>query len=153
MGHLEHISGPQDLRGLDERALTELASEIRDELIRTCSPRGGHLGPNLGVVELTMAIHRVFESPRDRVIFDTGHQAYVHKILTGRAAGFDRLRQEDGLSGYPSRSESEHDIDAVADEFHMVTGVREHNGQVWFGSLHEPALAVLGPITAGDPTN
>ena len=85
MGHLEHISGPQDLRGLDDRALDELASEIRDELIRTCAPRGGHLGPNLGVVELTMAIHRVFESPRDRVVFDTGHQAYVHKMLTGRA--------------------------------------------------------------------
>src|SRR5690242_143025 len=83
MGRLEHISGPQDLQGLDDRALTELASEIRDELIRTCAPRGGHLGPNLGVVELTMAIHRVFESPRDRVVFDTGHQAYVHKMLTG----------------------------------------------------------------------
>ena len=93
MGHLEHISGPQDLRGLDDRALAELASEIRDELIRTCSPRGGHLGPNLGVVELTMAIHRVFESPRDRVIFDTGHQAYVHKMLTGRATRFDTLRR------------------------------------------------------------
>ena len=110
MGHLEHISGPQDLRGLDDRALAELGSEIRDELIRTCSPRGGHLGPNLGVVELTIAIHRVFESPRDRVIFDTGHQAYVHKMLTGRAAKFDTLRSEGGLSGYPSQSESDHDI-------------------------------------------
>ncbi len=110
MGHLEHISGPQDLRGLDDRALAELASEIRDELIRTCSPRGGHLGPNLGVVELTMAIHRVFESPRDRVVFDTGHQAYVHKMLTGRANSFDTLRTEGGLSGYPSQAESDHDI-------------------------------------------
>src|SRR6476646_3533491 len=110
VGHLEHISGPQDLRDLDDRALTELASEIRDELIRTCAPRGGHLGPNLGVVELTMAIHRVFDSPRDRIVFDTGHQAYVHKMLTGRARDFARLRQEGGLSGYPSQAESPHDI-------------------------------------------
>src|SRR6478609_2925609 len=110
MGRLEHISGPQDLRDLDDRALTELASEIRDELIRTCAPRGGHLGPNLGVVELTVAIHRVFESPRDRVVFDTGHQAYVHKMLTGRAGRFDTLRTEGGLSGYPSQAESEHDV-------------------------------------------
>jgi 1-deoxy-D-xylulose-5-phosphate synthase len=110
MGHLERITGPQDLHRLDDRELTELASEIRDELIRTCSPRGGHLGPNLGVVELTMAIHRVFDSPRDRVVFDTGHQAYVHKMLTGRASRFDSLRSEGGLSGYPSRSESEHDL-------------------------------------------
>src|SRR4029453_16069239 len=110
MGHLEHLTGPQTLRALDDHALTELASEIRDELIRTCSPRGGHLGPTLGVVELTMAIHRVFDSPRDRVVFDTGHQAYVHKMLTGRATRFDTLRSEGGLSGYPSQAESDHDI-------------------------------------------
>src|SRR6476619_6926581 len=110
MGVLESISTPGDLRGLDDRELAELASEIRDELIRTCAPRGGHLGPNLGVVELTMAIHRVFESPRDRVVFDTGHQAYVHKLLTGRHTEFDKLRQEGGLSGYPTQAESPHDI-------------------------------------------
>ncbi|MFL6106724.1 MAG: 1-deoxy-D-xylulose-5-phosphate synthase N-terminal domain-containing protein, partial [Marmoricola sp.] len=110
MGHLESITGPQDLRRLDDRQLTELAAEIRDELVRTCAPRGGHLGPNLGVVELTLAIHRVFESPRDKVVFDTGHQAYVHKMLTGRATQFDSLRTEGGLSGYPSRTESDHDI-------------------------------------------
>src|ERR1700742_1378490 len=104
MGRLEHISGPQDLRDLDDRALTELASEIRDELIRTCAPRGGHLGPNLGVVELTLAIHRVFDSPRDRVVWDTGHQSYVHKLVTGRH-DFSRLRSRGGLSGYPSRAE------------------------------------------------
>src|SRR6195952_3395588 len=110
MAHLDGITGPADLRALDDRQLDELASEIRDELIRTCAPRGGHLGPNLGVVELTLAIHRVFESPRDRVVFDTGHQAYVHKMLTGRAAAFDTLRTEGGLSGYPSRRESDHDL-------------------------------------------
>ncbi|HEY6933888.1 MAG TPA: 1-deoxy-D-xylulose-5-phosphate synthase [Marmoricola sp.] len=110
MGHLEHIAGPQSLRELDDRALDELATEIRDFLVAKVSRTGGHLGPNLGVVELTLAIHRVFDSPRDRVVFDTGHQAYVHKILTGRASGFDGLRQEGGLSGYPSQAESEHDI-------------------------------------------
>jgi len=110
MGHLESITGPQDLRRLDDRELDELAAEIRDELVRTCAPRGGHLGPNLGVVELTLAIHRVFESPRDKVVFDTGHQAYVHKMLTGRAGQFDSLRTEGGLSGYPSQRESDHDL-------------------------------------------
>ncbi|WP_185995147.1 1-deoxy-D-xylulose-5-phosphate synthase [Nocardioides campestrisoli] len=110
MGHLESISAPRDLRGLDDEQLGELATEIRDFLVATCARTGGHLGPNLGVVELTLAIHRVFDSPHDRVVFDTGHQTYVHKLLTGRAAGFDRLRQEGGVSGYPSRAESEHDI-------------------------------------------
>src|SRR5680860_1126722 len=92
MGYLESIKSPRDLRALDDDQLADLASEIRDFLVSTCSTNGGHLGPNLGVVELTLAIHRVFDSPIDRVVFDTGHQAYVHKILTGRAAGFDRLK-------------------------------------------------------------
>jgi 1-deoxy-D-xylulose-5-phosphate synthase len=110
LGYLEQIAGPQDLRDLDDRQLDELATEIRDFLVAKVSRTGGHLGPNLGVVELTLALHRVFDSPRDRIVFDTGHQAYVHKIVTGRAAGFDLLRQEGGLSGYPSRTESDHDI-------------------------------------------
>ena len=88
MGLLESIATPEDLNGLSEDQLDTLATEIRDFLVETCSRTGGHLGPNLGVVELTMAIHRVFDSPRDRVVFDTGHQAYVHKLLTGRKAGF-----------------------------------------------------------------
>src|SRR4051812_10944260 len=110
MGLLDSISSPRDLRDLNDAQLDTLASEIRDFLVRTCARTGGHLGPNLGVVELTMAVHRVFDSPRDRVMFDTGHQAYVHKLLTGRKAGFGKLRQEGGLSGYPSQAESEHDI-------------------------------------------
>ena len=110
MGYLESITGPRDLRDLDDAQLDELATEIRDFLVVKVSRTGGHLGPNLGVVELTMALHRVFDSPSDRVVFDTGHQAYVHKILTGRAARFDTLRQEGGLSGYPSRAESDHDV-------------------------------------------
>jgi len=110
MSLLESIAGPRDLRGLSEDQLALLASEIRDALVESCSTGGGHLGPNLGVVELTLAIHRVFDSPHDRVVFDTGHQAYVHKMLTGRAGEFDRLRKEGGLSGYPSQAESDHDI-------------------------------------------
>jgi len=110
MGVLDTISGPRDLRRLSDDHLETLATEIRDRLITACAPAGGHLGPNLGVVELTIAIHRVFDSPRDRVVWDTGHQAYVHKMLTGRTAAFSTLRQRDGLSGYPSRKESEHDL-------------------------------------------
>ena len=110
MALLETITGPRDLRDLSDDQLATLASEIRDLLVRACAPAGGHLGPNLGVVELTLAIHRVFDSPRDRVVWDTGHQAYVHKMVTGRAGEFDRLRVEGGLSGYPSQAESEHDI-------------------------------------------
>jgi len=110
MGLLQSISSPRDLRGLSDDQLSALASEIRDLMVRTCSRTGGHLGPNLGVVELTLAIHRTFDSPRDRVVFDTGHQSYVHKLLTGRAGDFDGLRNEGGLSGYPSQAESEHDI-------------------------------------------
>jgi 1-deoxy-D-xylulose-5-phosphate synthase len=107
---LETIRSPRDLKDLDADKLPQLAAEIRDLLIQGVSRNGGHLGPNLGVVELTIALHRVFDSPSDRILFDTGHQAYVHKLLTGRQAGFDRLRQRGGLSGYPSRAESEHDV-------------------------------------------
>ncbi len=110
MSLLDRITSPRDLRDLSDDELTTLASEIRDLLIRTVATNTGHLGPNLGVVELTLAIHRVFDSPRDRVVFDTGHQAYVHKLVTGRVAEFGTLRREGGMSGYPSQAESEHDI-------------------------------------------
>jgi len=103
---LQSVRSPQDLKRLDMAALTRLAGEIRGFLVEKVSRTGGHLGPNLGAVELTLAIHRVFDSPHDPVIFDTGHQAYVHKIVTGRAEGFDRLRKRGGLSGYPSRAAS-----------------------------------------------
>jgi 1-deoxy-D-xylulose-5-phosphate synthase len=103
------IDGPADLKALDPAQLPELAEEIRDFLVDAVSRTGGHLGPNLGVVELTIALHRVFDSPHDVLLWDTGHQAYVHKLLTGRASDFGRLRQSGGLSGYPSRQESEHD--------------------------------------------
>ncbi len=109
MGVLSRVDTPEDLRRLTVPQLRELAEEIREFLVRKVAVTGGHLGPNLGVVELTIALHRVFDSPADPIIFDTGHQSYVHKILTGRKDGFDRLRKHGGLSGYPSRAESEHD--------------------------------------------
>ncbi|UQU66394.1 1-deoxy-D-xylulose-5-phosphate synthase [Couchioplanes caeruleus] len=109
-GILGTIATPGDLKRLSPEQLTLLAAEIRDFLVAKVSRTGGHLGPNLGVVETTLALHRVFDSPRDRILFDTGHQAYVHKIVTGRQDGFDLLRQRGGLSGYPSRAESEHDL-------------------------------------------
>ena len=110
MNFLPRLKSPSDLSRLSVEELEALSSEIREFLVEKVSRSGGHLGPNLGVVELTIAIHRVFESPHDVVLFDTGHQSYVHKILTGRAPGFERLRQRDGVSGYPNRRESEHDV-------------------------------------------
>ncbi|EFD74375.1 1-deoxy-D-xylulose 5-phosphate synthase dxs1 [Mycobacterium tuberculosis GM 1503] len=106
---LQQIRGPADLQHLSQAQLRELAAEIREFLIHKVAATGGHLGPNLGVVELTLALHRVFDSPHDPIIFDTGHQAYVHKMLTGRSQDFATLRKKGGLSGYPSRAESEHD--------------------------------------------
>ena len=107
---LERINGPEDLRELTQDQLAILAAEIRDVLVETVTRTSGHLGPNLGVVELTIALHRVFDSPKDKLVFDTGHQSYVHKLLTGRFKDFHTLRQPGGLSGYPSQAESEHDL-------------------------------------------
>ncbi|MFM8753065.1 MAG: 1-deoxy-D-xylulose-5-phosphate synthase [Actinomycetota bacterium] len=110
MKFLPRIKSPSDLARLSVSELDELSDEIRSFLIEKVSKTGGHLGPNLGIVELTVAIHRVFESPRDVIVFDTGHQSYVHKILTGRAPGFEKLRQRGGIAGYPNRRESDHDV-------------------------------------------
>ena len=107
---LESIKSPEDLRGLSYEQLDSLSEEIRQFLITKVSKTGGHLGPNLGVVELTLAIHRTFDSPKDVVLFDTGHQSYVHKMITGRVDQFDGLRQRGGIAGYPNRRESEHDV-------------------------------------------
>jgi 1-deoxy-D-xylulose-5-phosphate synthase len=110
MSILETINSPADLRALDQQHLSELAQEVRAFLVEQTSKTGGHLSPNLGVVELTFALHRVFDSPQDAIVWDTGHQAYVHKIVTGRSKDFATLRQAGGLSGYPSRQESAHDL-------------------------------------------
>jgi 1-deoxy-D-xylulose-5-phosphate synthase len=117
---LPTLQGPADLRGLSEAQLAQLASEIRETIIRTVARTGGHLGSSLGVVELTIALHRLLESPRDKIVWDTGHQAYPHKLLTGRLERFDTLRQLNGVGGFPRRTESEHD---VFDGGHAGTGL------------------------------
>ncbi|MEO5744493.1 MAG: 1-deoxy-D-xylulose-5-phosphate synthase N-terminal domain-containing protein, partial [Terracoccus sp.] len=109
MSLLETMTSPARLKALPADQLPQLADEIRSFLVSEVSKTGGHLGPNLGVVELTIALHRVFDSPRDAIVFDTGHQSYVHKLLTGRQ-DFAQLKKRGGLSGYPSRAESRHDI-------------------------------------------
>ncbi len=148
---LESIEGPADLRDLTDAQLTELAAEIRELLITSVAARGGHLGPNLGVVELTLALHRVFESPQDRIIWDTGHQSYVHKMVTGRATSFDQLRTEQGLSGYPSRSESEHDW---VENSHASTSLSYADGLARANELlgsdrHVVAVIGDGALTGG----
>ena len=112
--YLSTIRSPADVKKLSEDELEQLAAEIRDQMIRTVSVCGGHLASNLGVVELTIALHRVFRSPEDKIIWDVGHQCYAHKMLTGREAQFDTLRQPGGISGFTRRYESEHDISAAA---------------------------------------
>src|SRR5215831_9796900 len=148
---LDRIAGPADLRDLSGPELAVLAAEIRDFLVDKVSRTGGHLGPNLGVVELTLALHRVFDSPKDRLLFDTGHQAYVHKIVTGRQQGFDLLRQRGGLSGYPNRAESEHD---VIENSHASTALSYADGMAKAFALrgedrHVVAVVGDGALTGG----
>ncbi|MBN6055252.1 1-deoxy-D-xylulose-5-phosphate synthase [Nonomuraea sp. RK-328] len=142
---LGSVEGPHDVKRLDVEELPRLANEIRDQLVDSCSRFGGHLGPNLGVVELTIALHRVFDSPRDPIIWDTGHQAYVHKLLTGRLAGFGALKQEGGLSGYPSQAESEHDF---VENSHASTALSYADGLgkafKLRGERDRTAVAVIG---------
>src|SRR5688572_14202628 len=151
MSVLDGIRDPHDLRALGSAQLTTLAAEIRHFLVTSVSRTGGHLGPNLGVVELTVALHRVFDSPRDPLLFDTGHQAYVHKILTGRQDGFDLLRQRGGLSGYPSRAESEHDL---IENSHASTALSYADGLAKAYALrgekrHVVAVVGDGALTGG----
>jgi len=150
-GVLPSITGPGDLKRLTTEQLTLLAAEIRDFLVAKVSRTGGHLGPNLGVVETTLALHRVFDSPRDRLLFDTGHQAYVHKIVTGRQDGFDLLRQRGGLTGYPSRQESEHDF---IENSHASTALSYADGMAKAFALrgeerHVVAVVGDGALTGG----
>ena len=144
---LECINGPKDLKKLDQDQLTLLAGEIRDVLIETVNRTSGHLGPNLGVVELTIAVHRVFDSPKDKIVWDTGHQAYVHKLLTGRFARFGTLRQRGGLTGYPSRAESEHDL---VENSHASTSLSYADGLAKAYKLRgEPDRTVVAIIGDG----
>ena len=144
MSLLDSVSGPGDLKRLRPDELPLLAAEIRDVMVDTVSRTGGHLGPSLGVVETTLAIHRVFDSPRDKVVWDTGHQSYVHKLVTGRAGRFDTLRKKDGLSGYPSRAESEHDL---VENSHASTALSYADGLAKAYRLrgeHRHVVAVVG---------
>ncbi|WP_034594171.1 1-deoxy-D-xylulose-5-phosphate synthase [Hamadaea tsunoensis] len=148
---LPGITSPQDLRGLSYEELALLSTEIREFLITKVAKTGGHLGPNLGVVELTLAMHRVFDSPRDRFVFDTGHQSYVHKMVTGRQDGFDRLKQRGGLTGYPSRAESEHDL---VENCHASTALSYADGLAKANALlgedrHVVAVVGDGALTGG----
>ena len=143
---LGQVQSPGDLRYLSAAQLPRLAAEIRDFLVQKVSRTGGHLGPNLGAVEVTLALHRVFDSPRDTILWDTGHQAYVHKIITGRQAGFDELRQRGGLSGYPSRAESEHD---VIENSHASTALSYADGLSKAYALREPGRCVVAVVGDG----
>jgi 1-deoxy-D-xylulose-5-phosphate synthase len=141
---LRSLHTPDDLKALPAEQLPALAAEIRDALVTSVARTGGHLGPNLGAVELTIAVHRVFDSPREPIVFDTGHQSYVHKMLTGRVADFQRLRQRGGLSGYPSRAESEHDW---VENSHASTSLSYADGLAKALAVrgeHRPVVAVIG---------
>src|SRR3712207_5121772 len=145
------LRGPADLKRLDARELPDLAAEIRGFLVDAVARTGGHLGPNLGVVELTIALHRVFDSPRDTLIWDTGHQAYVHKLLTGRQDGWDGLKKTGGLAGYPSRAESEHDH---VENSHASTALSWADGLARANALrgrrgHVVAVVGDGALTGG----
>jgi 1-deoxy-D-xylulose-5-phosphate synthase len=146
MSLLEGVNRPTDLHRIAPHDLPRLAEEIREFLIGKVCRTGGHLGANLGVVELTIALHRVFDSPHDRLLWDTGHQAYVHKVLTGRKAGFDRLRQRTGLSGYPSQAESEHD---VIENSHASTALSYADGLARGHALQGDDRAVVAIIGDG----
>ncbi|HVB27064.1 MAG TPA: 1-deoxy-D-xylulose-5-phosphate synthase [Mycobacteriales bacterium] len=143
---LDAVRSPDDVKRVPDALIPQLAAEIRDFLVEQVSRTGGHLGPNLGAVELTIALHRVFDSPRDRIVWDTGHQAYVHKILTGRREGFEALRQAGGLSGYPSRAESAHD---VVENSHASTALSYADGLAKAYELRGEQRAVVAVVGDG----
>ncbi|MDV6014452.1 1-deoxy-D-xylulose-5-phosphate synthase [Haloechinothrix sp. LS1_15] len=144
MALLDAVNGPDDLKRMSRNELAALAAEIRAFLVDKVRAAGGHLGPNLGVVELTLAVHRVFDSPKDSIVYDVGHQSYVHKLVTGRRKGFDRLRQRGGVAGYPSREESEHDL---VENSHASTALSYADGLSKAYELaggHRSVVAVVG---------
>jgi 1-deoxy-D-xylulose-5-phosphate synthase len=146
---LDTITGPADVRALPPSAVPRLAAEIRERLIAHVRRTGGHLGPNLGVVELTIALHRVFDSPRDAIVWDTGHQSYVHKMLTGRHADLPGLRQPGGMSGYPRRAESDHDL---VENSHASTALSYADGLAKAFALREQDRAVVAVVGDGSLT-
>jgi 1-deoxy-D-xylulose-5-phosphate synthase len=146
---LESIEGPEDVKRLSFRELKELAQEIRDVIINTVCETGGHLAPSLGVVELTIALHYVFDSPRDKIIWDVGHQAYTHKLITGRLNRFSTLRQYKGISGFPKRTESPHDHFGTG---HSSTSISAGLGMVMARELKGDNFKVVSVIGDGSMT-
>jgi 1-deoxy-D-xylulose-5-phosphate synthase len=146
---LEKINGPEDLKKLDIRELNQLAAEIRKTIVNTVSEKGGHLAPSLGVVELTLALHYVFRSPWDKIVWDVGHQCYAHKLITGRRDKFHTLRQQDGISGFPKRAESEHD---ALDTGHSSTSISAALGMTTAASLKDENKKVVAVIGDGSMT-
>ena len=141
---LEHINSPADIRGFDTASLARLCSEIRDYIIKCCASNPGHLGSSLGAVELIVGLHYVFNTPTDKIVFDVGHQAYAHKILTGRREAFQTLRQAGGISGFPRRSESEYDVFGAG---HSSTSVSAALGLATAAKLkgtNEKVVALIG---------
>ena len=141
---LDAIRGPEDLKRLTEKQVVQLCGEIRSFLVDSVLHTGGHLASNLGTVELTVALHRVLNSPQDKIVFDVGHQCYTHKLLTGRKAGFARLRQRDGISGFPNPRESSHDAFVAG---HGNTALSLAIGMAWAKKLkNEPGwvVAIIG---------
>lgn len=151
MAILETVHGPRDLDRLSQEELVQLSAEIREFLVREVARSGGHLGPNLGVVELTIAIHRVFDSPKDSIVFDTGHQSYVHKLLTGRQ-DFSKLREKGGIAGYPQRSESVHDIvesSHASSSLSWADGISRAFNMTGQDDRHVVAVVGDGALTGG----
>ena len=149
--YLDKVNSPEDLKSLNIDEINLLANDIRKFLVKSLSKTGGHLSANLGVVELTLALHKVFDSPNDKIIWDVGHQSYVHKILTGRKEGFETLRQFKGMSGFPKEAESEHDI---FDTGHSSTSISVASGLSCAKDIKntkEKIVAVIGDgsITGG----
>lgn len=149
MSLLERIDDPRDLKKLSLRELQQLAAELRTEIITTCAVNGGHLAPSLGVVELTLALHRVFDSPTDKLVWDVGHQAYAHKLITGRRDRFRSLRTLDGISGFPKRSESNHDVFDVG---HSSTSISAATGMAVARDLQGRSNKVIAVIGDGSMT-
>ena len=149
--HLEDVQSPRDIKSLSYEELENLAAEIRAELVATVAQRGGHLASNLGVVELTLTLHRVFDMPEDKIIFDVGHQSYVHKLITGRYNRFGTLRSFGGLSGFPKRAESEYDVFETGHSSTALSAAlgmaraRDYQGQ----KHHVVALVGDGALTGG----
>ena len=146
---LDKINGPNDIKKLDPEEVIQLSYEIREFLINKLSKTGGHVASNLGVIELTIAIHLICDLPKDKIIWDVGHQSYTHKILTGRKEGFDNLRQFGGMSGFPKRSESDCD---VFDTGHSTTSISAALGMAWAREMKNEDYKIFAVIGDGSMT-